>query len=37
MNIRILQPPMISGIPLIWVLGTRISDPCIYVVFWAFG
>ena len=33
-NIRILQS-MISGIPLILGLGARMSDPCVYVVFWA--
>ena len=26
---------MISGIPLILGLGTRMSDPHVYVVFWA--
>ena len=26
---------MISGIPLVLGLGTRISNPCVYVVFWA--
>ena len=26
---------MISGIPLILGLGTRMSDPYVYVVFWA--
>ena len=26
---------MISGIPLILGLGTRMSDPFLYVVFWA--
>ena len=31
---RILRT-MISGIPLISGLGTRMSDPCVYVVFWA--
>ena len=25
---------MISGIPLIWDLGTSMSNPCVYVVFW---
>ena len=33
-NIRILRT-MVSGIPLILGLGTRMSDPCVYVVFWA--
>ena len=33
-NIRILQS-MVSGIPLILGLGTRMSDPYVYVVFWA--
>ena len=33
-NIRILQT-MISGFPLKLGLGTRMSDPCVYVVFWA--
>ena len=33
-NIRILQN-MISGSPLIWGLGTRMSDPYVYVVLWA--
>ena len=33
-NIRILQT-MVSGFPLLWGLGTRMSDPCVYVVFWA--
>ena len=33
-NIRILQT-MISGIPLILGLGTRMSDPYVYVVLWA--
>ena len=33
-NIRIPQT-MISGIPLIVVLGTRMSDPYVYVGFWA--
>ena len=26
---------MVSGIPLILGLGTRMSDPSVYVVFWA--
>ena len=34
MNIRILQT-LISGIPLILGLGTRMSDPYVYVVCWA--
>ena len=33
-NIRILQN-RISGIPLILSLRTRMSDPCVHVVFWA--
>ena len=33
-NIRILQT-VISGIPLILGLGTKMSDPYVYVVFWA--
>ena len=33
-HIRIL-PTMVSGIPLIWGLGTRMSDPSVWVVFWA--
>ena len=33
-NIRILQS-MICGFPLILGLGTRMSDPYVYVVFWA--
>ena len=33
-NIRILQT-MISSIPLIFGLSTRMSDPYVYVVFWA--
>ena len=34
MNIRILQP-LISGIPHVLGLGTRMSDPHVFVVFWA--
>ena len=33
-NIRILHA-MISGIPLVLGLGTRLSDPFVYVVVWA--
>ena len=33
-NIRIL-PTMVSGIPLVLGLGTRMSDPYVYVAFWA--
>ena len=33
-NIRTLQT-LISGIPLILGLGTRVSDPYVYVVSWA--
>ena len=32
-NIRILQT-IISGILLILGVATRMSDPCVYVVFW---
>ena len=32
-NIRILQT-MISGIPLVLGLGTRMSDPYVYLVLW---
>ena len=32
-KMRILQS-MVSGIPLILGLGTRVSDPCVSVVFW---
>ena len=34
LNIRILQN-CISGIPLVLNLGTGMSDPYVYVVFWA--
>ena len=33
-KIWILQS-MISGIPLILSLGTRMADPCVYVVLWS--
>ena len=33
-SIRILQK-MVSGMPLMLGLGARMSDPYVYVVFWA--
>ena len=34
-HIKLDPTPMICGIPVILGLGSRLSDPCAYVVFWA--